>query len=185
MGYAVRHPDNVKRLVVLNTGAFRIPEKMQDNLPWELMLVRKPVIGPLLVRGFNAFSRFAIPKAITNKTRRTPEARAGYLAPYNSWKNRVAVLKAVRDIPLTEDAPAHKELAFIEENLPQFNNVPKIFFWGLKDFVFNDIVLEKWLEIFPGSETRTYEDAGHYVLDDAYDRIIPDMEQFLISNPLA
>jgi pimeloyl-ACP methyl ester carboxylesterase len=184
MGYAVRHPTNIKRIVFLNTGAFRIPAEILEHLPWQLMIVRKPFLGPILVRGFNAFSKFAIFMAIKNKPKRTPATKAGLLAPYNSWKNRVAVLKAVRDIPVTEDVQSHKELAYIEENLSLFKEVPKIFLWGLKDFVFNEVVLNKWLEFYPGSEVRKFEDAGHYVLEDAYERIIPEMEQFLNKHPI-
>ncbi len=188
MGYAVRHPENIKRLIFLNTGAFRIPQEILAKPPWELMIVRKSLLGPILVRGFNMFAKFAFSwfanAPIKNKLRRTKEARAGYLAPYNSWNNRIAVLGAVRDIPMKDDLPTYKELYHIEQNLNLFKDVPKIFLWGLKDFVFTEFVLNKWLEIYPGAEARKYADAGHYVLEDAYERIIPEMEQFLNKHPI-
>lgn len=184
MGYAVRHAENVKRLVFLNTGAFTVPEEILNDKPWQLMIVRVPVLGKVLVRGFNAFSRFAIYMAIKNKERRTDEAKAGYLAPYDSWKHRVAVLDAVKDIPLTEDAPSYNELDYIEQRLEKFNETPKIYFWGGKDFVFNDIVLNKWLEYYPNADVHRFPEAGHYVLEDAYSKILPEMDEFLKKHPI-
>ncbi len=184
MGYAVRHAENVKRLVFLNTGAFTIPEEILDNKPWQLMMVRTPLLGKILVRGFNAFSKFAIFLAIKDKERRTKQVKAGYLAPYDSWKHRVAVLKAVEDIPFNEDDPAYEELKYIEERLDKFKETPKIFFWGEKDFVFNNIVLDKWLEFYPDAEAHKFPNAGHYVLEDAYPTIIPEVDNFLKQNPI-
>src|SRR5262249_16685978 len=58
MAYASRPPDRVRRLVGLNTAAFRLPAG--KRLPWSLWLCRKTPLGPLLVRGLGAFSRGAV-----------------------------------------------------------------------------------------------------------------------------
>src|SRR6202035_4960963 len=58
MAWAHRRPGRVKRLVVRNTAAFHLPPG--KRLPWSLWLCRNPLIGPLLVRGLNAFSRAAV-----------------------------------------------------------------------------------------------------------------------------
>src|SRR5262249_45478160 len=54
MAGAARQPDRVRRLVVLNTAAFRLPAGRR--LPWQLRLVRDTPLGPLLVRGLGVFS---------------------------------------------------------------------------------------------------------------------------------
>src|SRR5437764_2145304 len=54
MAWASRHPERVRRLVVLNTAAFRLPPT--KRLPLSLRLCRSP-LGPLLVRGLNLFCR--------------------------------------------------------------------------------------------------------------------------------
>src|SRR5258708_34550520 len=53
MTYAHRHPERIKRLIVLNTAAFHLPAS--KRFPWALWLCRTPLAGPLLVRGLNAF----------------------------------------------------------------------------------------------------------------------------------
>src|SRR5919109_893097 len=57
MAFASRHPERVRRLVVLNTAAFRLPRG--KRLPWSLWLCRDTPLGPLLVRGLNLFCRGA------------------------------------------------------------------------------------------------------------------------------
>lgn len=94
MGYATRHPQNVKRLVVLNTAAFRM-----DFIPFRINICRIPVFGDIAIRGFNAFAGAAVYMAVEKPERMTPEVKKGYLAPYDSYENRVATLRFVQDIP--------------------------------------------------------------------------------------
>ncbi len=54
MGYAVRHPQSIKRIVILNTAAFHLPT--EKPFPLALKICRDTLLGTLLVRGFNAFS---------------------------------------------------------------------------------------------------------------------------------
>ena len=57
LGWALRHPERVARLVILNTGAFPLPRA--KALPWQLKLGRDSKLGALLIRGLNAFSGVA------------------------------------------------------------------------------------------------------------------------------
>ena len=51
--------------------------------------------------------------------------------------------------------------------------------WGGRDFCFNDVFYEEWRRRFPEAETHYFPDAGHYVLEDALDEILPLVERFL------
>ncbi len=133
MAWAHRRPERVRRLVVLNTAAFHMPAG--KRLPWSLWLCRNTLLGPLLVRGLNAFSRAAVRWCVTRPL--SPEARAGYLAPYNSWRNRVAVLRFVQDIPLRPGDMSYGLVSEVQEGLHRFRDVPMLICWGEKDFVFD------------------------------------------------
>ena len=98
MGFAVRQPQKVKRLVLFNTAAF-----LSERIPIRLRLCRVPFFGALAIRGFNAFALAAISMACKNKDRMTDQVRAGYLEPYNNFSNRIANLLFVQDIPMTSD----------------------------------------------------------------------------------
>lgn len=175
MGWAVENSDQVSRIALLNTAAFTIPP--EKKLPKTLALVRNSSFGAWLVNHLNAFAAGA--SYIGFKKPVSKAVRQGYVAPYDSPENRVATLRFVQDIPLSESDPAYKTLAQIEQKLPLFDTRPVQIFWGLKDFVFDRIILNHWQKIWPQAEVSAYEDCGHYVLEDAKDRIIPDLEQFL------
>lgn len=178
-GWAVENPEKVKRLVVFNTAAF-----LSSRIPPSISLCRLPVIGDILVRGFNAFARSAITfRFATSKPERfTSAVKAGYLAPYNSWKNRVAIQRFVRDIPLKPEHPSYETLKSIEERLHLLTQKPMLIIWGMNDFCFNAHFLEMWMRRFPKAEVHKIEDAGHYVVEDAYERIIPQIKDFMEKN---
>ena len=179
MGFAVRHPQKIKRLVLFNTAAF-----LSEKIPVRLKLCRVPGFADIAIRCFNAFALAAVGMACKNKERMTDEVRAGYLAPYNNFANRIGTLRFVQDIPMSSDALSYSVVKNIEENLEQFKSLPVMIAWGAKDFVFNDHFLKKWQGIFPEAEVHRVQDAGHYVVEDAYERIIPWIQEFLQKNPL-
>src|SRR5437763_1827424 len=63
--FAARHPERVKRLVVLNTAAFHLPKG--KPLPRSLWWGRNTVLGTVLIRGFNAFCRGAARWCVTRR----------------------------------------------------------------------------------------------------------------------
>jgi len=175
MGYATQHPEHVSRIVVFNTAAFYLPA-----VPWVLKIARSPGLGATLVRGLNAFAGLATWLAVTHRERMTREVRAGYLAPYNNWRNRVAIYRFVQDIPVTKAHPTRQTIQAIDARLGLLKDRPMLIVWGGKDFVFTarDFI-PAWQSRFPNAEVHLLEDAGHYVVEDAHERILPLMIAFL------
>jgi cis-3-alkyl-4-acyloxetan-2-one decarboxylase len=181
MAFASRHPERIKRLVVLNTAAFLLPPS--KKLPWSLRMCGKSLLAPLLVRGLNAFSRAAVRLCVQRRPL-APEVRQGYLAPYNSWHNRIAVLRFVQDIPLRPSDPAYALVRSVQDDLARFRDVPMLICWGEKDFVFDAAFLAEWRRRFPDAEVHTFMDAGHFVLEDAGGEVAALVQHFLKRHPL-
>jgi pimeloyl-ACP methyl ester carboxylesterase len=181
MAYAVRHPERIARLVILNTGAFHLPES--KGFPWQLRLVRNTPLGAVLVRGLNLFCRGAVRSCVTRKPM-SAEVRAGFLQPYDSWANRIAVLRFVQDIPLKPGDPGYALVTEVQDNLRQLAQVPMLICWGLRDFVFDRHFLAEWERRFPLAEVHRFADAGHYVLEDAGEEILSLVRKFLAEHPL-
>jgi len=179
-GWAMRYPEVVRRLVILNTAAFPLPEG--KPLPWQLNLVRNTKLGALLVRGFNAFAWGAATQGVMRKM--PADEKRALLSPYNSWRNRISTLRFVQDIPLAAGDPGYDIVADSASRLHEFADRPAIACWGLKDFVFDADFLDGFRQRLPQLEVHAWEDAGHYVLEDAHERIIPLVERFLADNPL-
>lgn len=178
MGAAVADPSRFSRIVLFNTGAFR-----STRIPLRIQVCRTPVVGAWGVRGLNLFARAALTMATAKPERFTPRVRAGYLAPYDSYSHRVAVQRFVEDIPLTPSHPSYATLKGIEDSLPTLAGLPKMFVWGMQDWCFTPHFLERFLEFYPDAETHRFADAGHYVVEDAHERIVPLIDDFVARHP--
>jgi len=177
MGCAGSLPERFDRFVLMNTGAFR-----SQSIPLRIALCRIPLAGELGVRGLNLFSRAALSMAIVKPLSRA--ARAGYLAPCNSWANRIAVHEFVQDIPLTPRHHSYAALAAVEQGLEQFRNHPMQLIWGLQDWCFTPSeFLEGFRQRFPGASVLSLPEAGHYVFEDAPEELLTQVERFLNRSP--
>ena len=171
MGWAGRHADRVASLVVFNTAAFAAP-----HIPKRIALCRWPLLGPLLVRGLNGFAGAAVFMAVRKKLR--PEVARSFVAPYDSWANRIATLRFVQDIPMNPRHPSWPTLLEVEAGLSNLQEKPMLICWGGRDFCFNDYFYDQWQRRFPQAESHYFPEAGHYVLEDAGDEILPLVRQF-------
>ena len=176
MAYAVRHPERIRRLVILNTGAFHLPKN--KPFPLALRICRDTPIGSLLVRGFNAFS-LAASYVGCKRNPMNAELRALYQLPYDSWQNRIATLRFVQDIPLNPGDRNYDLVTSIAEGINQFRNLSMLICWGDQDFVFDRHFLAEWRLRFPDAELHRFPDCGHYILEDAKEEVVPLISAFL------
>ncbi|MEX0725419.1 MAG: alpha/beta fold hydrolase [Planctomycetaceae bacterium] len=179
MGAAARLNDRLSRIVLMNTAAFR-----SRRIPFRIAVCRWPIVGLIALQGFNLFSRCALWMAVEKPERFTPAAKAGYLAPYDSWNNRQAVLRFVQDIPLAAAHPSYDALLEVERGLEKFHETPMLFVWGEKDWCFTVEFLKEFQRRFPHAETVSLPDAGHYVFEDAPEAIVDALQKFMTSHPL-
>ena len=175
MGWAVRHPERVARIVLMNTAAFHLPDDMK--MPVALSFVRNTRLATFMVRHFNLFSRGATWLASAKKLAKP--VRDAYCAPYDSPDHRLATLRFVQDIPLEPGDAAYQAVSEIENGLPLFEKTPVLLLWGEKDFVFKPQVLDIFERIWPQAESHRFPQAGHYVLEDAAAEIPPLILNFL------
>ncbi len=176
MAYASRHPDRIRRLVVLNTGAFHLPKS--KPFPPALRICRDSALNGLLVQGLNLFARVA---AHIGCKRNPMDAnlRQAYCSPYDSWANRIATLRFVQDIPLTPGDQAYDLVTEVQDGLHRFRALPMLICWGELDFVFDRHFLAEWRARFPEAEVHNFPDCGHYILEDAKNEVIPLIQTFL------
>lgn len=176
MAFASRHPERIRRLVVLNTGAFHLPKS--KRFPLALRICRDNELNTFLVRGLNLFSGVASLIGCKRKPMNGPLRRA-YRAPYNSWENRIATLRFVQDIPLRPGDKAYDIVSEVQNGLHRFRKLPMLICWGELDFVFDRHFLAEWRKHFPEAEVHSFPDCGHYILEDAAEEVIPLIKKFL------
>lgn len=159
MGFARRHPERIARLVILNSAAFPSP-----RMPWRIRACRAPLVGPYLVRRWNAFAGLATHMAV--ERRLAPEVRERYLAPYDTPAHRIAIQRFVEDIPMSPAHPSWAELEETARSLARFTELPATILWGEKDWCFTPRFREEWMRRFPKAEVQRLEQAGHWLLED-------------------
>jgi haloalkane dehalogenase len=174
MGAALERPDLFERFIVTNTAAF--PSR---SMPFSIGLCRVPGFGAVAVRGLNAFARGALWRCVVKRSRLTSEVESGYLAPYGSWADRVALHRFVQDIPMSPAHPSFDRLRKIGEELHRLQERPMLIVWGGRDFCFHEEFFAEWRRRFPRAEAHFLEDCGHYVLEDGHEHLLPLVEAFL------
>jgi haloalkane dehalogenase len=180
-GVAGRNPEKFSRFIFFNTAGFRMPKG--KKLPLRLWFARYfPVLPKFFIQGFNMFAYLATYMGIEKKMSRN--VRKGLLAPYNSWRNRLAIYNFIKDIALETNHPSYMTISETDENLHKLRGKPMMIYWGAHDFIFDMEILEAWKQRFPDAEVHVDEGAGHYVLEDSPGTILEKMEQFLSENPL-
>jgi pimeloyl-ACP methyl ester carboxylesterase len=179
-GWALERMPRVRRLVVLNTAAFPMPAG--KPVPWQIALGRDYNIGELVIRGFNAFSAGASWLGVERRMPR--EVRRAYVAPYDSWANRIATVRFMQDIPLRPGDRAWPLVEASGQRLREYADRPAFIGWGLKDFVFDRDFLARFRSDWPQAEVHAFEDAGHYVLEDRHEVLVPAIRGFLDRHPL-
>lgn len=163
LAWALDHLDQIDRIIITNTAGFFLPR--EKRFPFLLGIIKHlQWIGVPAVLGLNAFARGAL--YLGSETRLDPKVKQGLIAPYNSWKNRIATLKFVQDIPLGPKDRSYDMVAHVDQHLTRLDKSRLLFLWGAKDFVFDQSFFKEFQRRFPKAAFHLFEDAGHYLFED-------------------
>jgi pimeloyl-ACP methyl ester carboxylesterase len=174
LGTALARPEQLGRVVILNTAAFA-----DTVVPWRIRLCRAPLIGEWLVRGFNGF---AWPATWMSVTKPLPaDVKRGFLHPYDNWANRIATHRFVVDIPSGRGRASDLALAEVESRLPMLRDHAVRILWGGQDFCFNRHYHDRWRQLLPTAKADYLETAGHYVLEDEPVHCLTEISRHLLA----
>lgn len=180
LGFATRHPERIKNLVLMNTWAFA---------PWpggpfpRLLELIRSERGEMFVLKRNGYLEPALLGTTHHTEKLTQTVMNAYRAPFPSPESRLAMLCWSRDIPVQETDASYAEMKRIEHGLSQFRNTPILLLWGMKDPVLSPSVLRLWQEVYPHAITHELEDASHFLQEDAPERIVQWIGDFLEARP--
>jgi cis-3-alkyl-4-acyloxetan-2-one decarboxylase len=178
LGFAIRHPERIKRLVITNTWAFA---------PWPggpfprlLEMIRSPR-GEKFVLEKNGYLEPALLGTTHHSERLSGIAMEAYRSPFPTPESRRALLCWSRDIPVQETDPSYAEMKHIEESLPAFSRIPVLLLWGMRDPVLGVTVLRRWQQLYPHAITHKLEDASHFLHEDAPEQMMHLLQTFLVT----
>jgi haloalkane dehalogenase len=182
LGFATRHPKRIKRLVIMNTWAFRIAAGTQLHPLLEQF--RTPGIGEALVQGMNLFVEGFLPAGIHRPERRDPIMMAAYRAPFPDFNSRAPILAFPRDIPVGDNHPSSAVMGAIQDNLHRLQ-VPALIVWGTHDIAIPpQLIQARWLRYFPNAEVHLLDTASHFLQEDEPEQIISLILDFIAHHPV-
>lgn len=173
--WAVRNPDRVARLMILNTFAPRLPGPMGKGAT--LRMLRTRALGEMIATVRAGLTEdFLFKGGIVQGDRLDRDAKAAYRAPHPDRASRAGVIAFPRQVPLSGDTPVAALTRETEAGLRNvFGSRPARICWGMRDVLFGEAVLSLWTETLPGASVVRIEDAGHFVQEDAHERIVPQL----------
>ncbi len=171
LDYARRRPERVARLVLSNTWCW--PVARDPHFVMFSLLMRSP-LGQLLISKSNGFVNHVMPRAVGDRSRLTPAAMSHYRNAQPEPRARAASAALPGHIIGASDW-----LASIWEERAAFAGRPALILWGLRDIAFRRKELERWAAALARAEVREFEDCGHFLAEEAPDRILPAIRDFM------
>jgi pimeloyl-ACP methyl ester carboxylesterase len=177
LAWALEQPGRVRRLVVYNSFTGSHPPW---PVPLQLRMLYAPGVGAVMTRGLRATVRmFLFRGGTVHAERLGRDERRAYLAPHPTWASRAGLRAAVRMIPWNERSETPRVGASIDEGLARLGDKPALVAWGMRDTVVHPGWLENYRQRLPQAEVHELDDAGHFLQEDAHERLVPLLLDFL------
>ncbi|MEA2422752.1 MAG: cis-3-alkyl-4-acyloxetan-2-one decarboxylase [Thermoleophilaceae bacterium] len=175
LGWAGENPDRVSRLMILNTFAPRLPGPM--GRAFTLRVLRARGVGELIATVRDGLTEdFLLRAGVRDRGAFDAHAKEAYRAPHPDRASRTGILAFPRQVPLSPDT-AVAELTRRTEGLLRlhFRDRGARICWGMHDVLFREPVLELWRDLLPQAGVVKLAEAGHFVQEDAPERVIAEL----------
>ncbi len=170
LDFARRHPDRVGKLVITNTWCW--PVSRDPHYIFFSSMMRSP-LGQVLIKRFNFFVNRVMPMAIGNRAAITPEVMDHYRNAQRAGSRDACAALPGHIVGATD------WLRSIWNERESFAGKPALIFWGLKDMAFRRKELERWQAELSDFTLHEFEDCGHFLAEEAPERILPELRAFL------
>lgn len=168
LGFAGRHPERVRAVVIGNTWAW--PVNGDQRFERFSGLMGGPV-GSFFIRNYNAFVNLLVPLG-TARSLSGEEMRA-YRAPFPSRDSRLPTAIFPREI-----IASREYLAEVEAHLPRLADKPALILWGARDQAFRERERVRFEQLFRHHRTVVLDNARHFIQEDEPERIAQEIRAF-------
>lgn len=176
LGFATEHVGRVRRLVVFNSWAFRVPSGARIHPLLEA--ARLPGTGERLILEENALVERGIPGGMHRTDRLTEALMEAYRSPFREPVSRRPILALIREIPVGRDTPSASIIERIQDRL---RTLPAevLVIWGERDPVFPKGLVALWKARFPAARVEMLPEASHFLQEDAPEQVLDLLQSFL------
>lgn len=174
LGYAVRRPANVARVVVMNTWMWS--NEGNRGAETASRLLGGP-LGRFLYTRLDLSTRFLLPAAFADRTKLTPAVHRHYRAPFASPADRVAPWTLAGEL-----TGSNGEYDALWRGRDALAGKPMLIVWGTADRLIGIDALRRWRAAFPGAQVTAMDGVGHFVPEEAPERTAGSVRTFLRSS---
>ena len=180
LGYAIRTPETVRRLVIMNSWAFQ--DTINNRLEPLVRLVQTPVIGDVVFGTFNAAVGILLQRETSQRL--TSSVLNGYRAPFKDRRSRTALVQFPRMINTSQQHRSAKLMREIEKSIGDLGPIPALILWCENDVIFGQEVAHHWKTLLPHARGPVFlPHANHLLAEDDPEAAIDHIVRFLEATP--
>ncbi|MHA6247812.1 alpha/beta fold hydrolase [Pontibacter sp. CAU 1760] len=172
--YALRHPENVKRIIVLNSWMWSLEG---EKTMMKISRFMSGSVGRFLYKQLNFSARLLLPQGYFQRKHLTKDIHRHYLKPMNSAQARQGAWQFA--VSLHAASPFFSQLW---ENRARLTGIPLLLIWGEKDKLLPLHWLEKWQQAYPQAEVKKLK-AGHFLQEENGGEVTAAIRAFLEAHP--
>lgn len=174
LGYALDHPENVRRLIIFNTWMWPINDDPQIT---RMNKILGGPFGRFLYTQLNISPRQLYPLVFGDKTKLRRDVQQQYVQTTHRPDERLAMWTFARELVGSTDW--YQQLWDKRERI---KDIPTMLLWGMKDPSFPPKQLARWRELFPKAEVVMFPENGHFIQEEAPEQAISAIRRFLASS---
>ncbi|MBI3134285.1 MAG: alpha/beta fold hydrolase [Bacteroidetes bacterium] len=169
LSYAIRHPEKIKKLIILNTWLWSVKGDKHFEKFSNLM---GGGFGRFMIKNFNMFGKVVVKKAVGDKSRLTKKIHRHYYDHLEKRKDRKGCYVFPHEI-------VHSAvwLDSLWQLRNKINQLPTTFIWGMKDIAFREKELNHWLSSWENAKVIRLDNVGHYPQEEAPEILIRELKE--------
>lgn len=173
LNVAIRHPERVKRLVIMNSWLW---SSLDDPEFVKFSRILKHPLITLAYRYFNFSPKFVLPSSFGDN-KLPKQLLSQYTSPFKTSDERNGVLAFVRSLVADQDW-----FEGLWQQRYVISGKPTLFVWGMKDPVIKPHYLGKFQSGFPYAQTVALETCGHFPQEEQPAMVSQAIAEFLKSS---
>jgi haloalkane dehalogenase len=170
LSYAIEHPENIHSLGLMNTWMW----SLEDDPHFTGTKLFAGAFGRFLYEQLSFSARVLLPSAMGDRSKLTRTIHQQYLKPWRTPQERHGTWVLAREL-----IGSSSWYEALWQKRACIQNKTALILWGMKDFAFRKIELDKLKTMFNYETVQTFEAVGHFVTEELGDKLTPIVSYFL------